>query len=160
MDDLTPVIAAIAGASTAGVFSVFIMKRQHRNQLSQDNEVERQTIRDVGKFVLPHFEPPKPGEPDFTVPSQLRENRAATQAVGVDVAELRVELVSHMGNEDALRAADLKDREARQEDLDIRLEAGTTQFRDLNIKLDEVHSDVKGVMTRLGEGNPELRQDV
>lgn len=97
-------------------------------------------IRDLGRFVLPHFIPPAPGQPDVTLPARM-------QRVEEGAVQVAADLVEHVKEEMQLRKDDMADRASRQTDLDKRLADGDERMGRIEGKLDDV----------LG-GHPEARK--
>jgi len=86
----------------------------------------------------------------------------AIQKVLSEVRDLRVDLVTHMGNAETLRSADLAERVARQEANDQRigqLEGAVQALRgDVKDATRELHGRIDDALGALAAGNPEVRR--
>jgi len=86
----------------------------------------------------------------------------AVRKVLEEVRDLRVDLVTHMGNEESLRSADLAERVARQEANDRRLDQLDATVQGLRVDVKdttrELHGRIDDALGALAAGNPEVRQ--
>lgn len=82
---------------------------------------------------------------------------AQVDPVRAELAELSTQLVNHMGAEEVLRAADVADRDRRQDELDIYRTKIRDDVAEIKAGLGTVHRRIDSALGRLAEGNPEVR---
>lgn len=82
-----------------------------------------------------------------------------------EVRALRIDLVTHMGNEETLRAEEATEREHRQGQLDVRLASiehrlddGAGRFDRLEDQMAGMHAEIARAIQAIGAGNPEWRR--
>jgi chromosome segregation ATPase len=106
------------------------------------------------------------------VPAQLRDLNEGVLQGRVEIGEIRTDLREHMAEEERLRKEENARQRDRQEDIEIRMEAGEKRFDALDAKIDGVNSAVGTLQVGLSSmseqlsdtlgslkaGNPEVRR--
>lgn len=82
---------------------------------------------------------------------------AQVDPVRAELAELSTQLVNHMGAEEDLRAADIADRDRRQDEIDRWRTDVRDDVAEIKTGLGTVHRRIDSALQRLAEGNPEVR---
>lgn len=91
------------------------------------------------------------------VRTDIAELRTDLSTNTVDLKALRVELVNHMGAAEDLRAADIADRDRRQDEMDRWRTDVRDDVAEIKTGLGTVHRRIDSALQRLAEGNPEVR---
>ncbi len=81
-------------------------------------------LGDVAEYVLPHFRPAPPGQPDPSLPA-----RVARTEDGLE--RMRCDLVRHMDEEERIHEAEARERGRRQDELDSKLSVIFDRLHDL-----------------------------
>ena len=82
---------------------------------------------------------------------------AQVDPVRAELAELSTQLVNHMGAAEDLRAADIADRDRRQDEMDRWRTDVRDDVAEIKTGLGTVHRRIDSALQRLAEGNPEVR---
>lgn len=90
--------------------------------------------------------------------TDIAELRTELRTDTVDLKALHVELVNHMGAEEDLRAADIADRDRRQDEIDRWRTDVRDDVAEIKTGLGTVHRRIDSALQRLAEGNPEVRR--
>lgn len=91
------------------------------------------------------------------VRNDIAELRTDLGTNTVDLKALRVELVTHMGAEEGLRATDIANRDQRQDEMDVWRDEMRSDIGEVKAGLGTVHRRIDSALHRLAEGNPEVR---
>ena len=118
--DWLPVVSSAVLATLGFIAALATYHKWYGSKVVESTSAhqQRSDISDDLALLTVWFKPPGPGEPDFTIPTQLRELHADMTTVKQDVSQQTTRLKQHLDEESMHAAAALKREQARDGRID------------------------------------------